>query len=163
MARWKLMTSHYLHVDGEEWEYTENDRVSGRPRRIKFKVPRLLDINDPTCWTNKWGSQGNEDGEIIVCYSGKGDSHDIVFYGDPTPDMVPVDDEAKEISAGLAARWNYKPDALVDHSQSLIDKFQFEMADVQAKPVPGLAELTTAIGEMAKQNQKLVETFARRI
>ena len=49
MARWKLMTSHYLNTPGEEWEYTENDRNTGRPRRIKFPVPRLLDINDPSC------------------------------------------------------------------------------------------------------------------
>lgn len=166
MARWKLMVSHYLNVDGEEWEYKENDRVTGRQRRMKLKVPRLLDINDPTCWTNKWGSQGNEEGEVIVCHEGKGDSHDIVFYGDPTPDMSPVDDEAKAISASFEDRWNYRPTAEDGgHSQSLIDKFQIEMGEIQSKPVeiPGLVELTTAIGKMAEQNQKLIETFARRV
>ena len=30
MARWKLMTPHYLNVEGETWEYTENDRQTGR-------------------------------------------------------------------------------------------------------------------------------------
>ena len=43
MARWKLMTPHYLNVDGEEWEYQETDRQTGRPRGTKFRVPRLLD------------------------------------------------------------------------------------------------------------------------
>ena len=49
MARWKLMTPHYLNVEGETWEYTENDRQTGRPKRVQFPVPRLLDIRDPSC------------------------------------------------------------------------------------------------------------------
>jgi len=159
MARWKLLTSHYLNTPGEEWEYTENDRNTGRPRRIKFPVPRLLDINDPSCWTNKWGGQGNEEGEVIVCYKDKGDSHDIIFTGDPTPDMVPIDDEAKVISAGFADIWRYKPESIgVDHSQSLIDRFQIEMAEIKTKPVeiPGLSDLVSAIGALIKQNERRV-------
>ena len=38
MARWKLMTPHYLNVEGETWEYTENDRQTGRPKRVQFPV-----------------------------------------------------------------------------------------------------------------------------
>jgi len=166
MARWKLMVSHYLNVPGEEWEYTENDRKTGRPRRTKFKVPRLLDINDPTCWTNKWGTRDNEEGEIIVCHEGKGDSSDVVFFGSPTPDMVPVDEEAKAISASFAHLWQVPVENTAgDYSQSLIDKFQVEMGEIQSRPVevPGLSDLTSAIGEMAKQNQKLLETFLRRV
>lgn len=156
MARWKLMTAHYLAVPNEEWEYTENDRTTGRPKRVKFPVPRLLDINDPVCWTNRWGNKDNEEGEIIVCWEGKGEKNDITFIGDPTPDMVPVDDEAKEISAKFEARWQNKPESYGDYSQSLIDRFQVEMADIKAKPVeiPGLAELTKAIGDLVSQNQE---------
>jgi hypothetical protein len=160
MARWKLMTPHYLNVPGEEWEYTENDRQTGRPKRIKYQVPRLLDIRDPSNWTNRWGNKDNEDGEIIVCWQGKGESSDIVFVGDPTPDMVPVDDEAREISATFEARWKTKPESMAgDFSQSLVDKFQIEMAEAQAKPVevPGLAELTAAIGSLVQTNQKMLE------
>jgi riboflavin synthase len=52
----------------------------------------------------------------------------------------------------------------MDYSQSLIDKFQIEMAEVKTKPaeVPGLSELTTAITKMAEQNQELVKTLTRR-
>ena len=57
MARWKLMTPHYLNVEGEEWEYQETNRTTGRPQRTKFPVPRLLDIRDPQCWTNQWGNK----------------------------------------------------------------------------------------------------------
>lgn len=160
MARWKLMTSHYLNVPDEEWEYTENDRATGRPLRRKFKVPRLLDINDPGCWTSKWGTQSNEEGEIIVCLEGRGEPKDIVFTGDPTPDMEPMDDEAKAISLTYAGRWKILPESISGgYSQSLIDQFQIEMAETQSKPaeVPGLADLTSAIGKLVEQNQKLIE------
>lgn len=161
MARWKLMTAHYLKTPGEEWEYTENDRTTGRPKRMKYPVPRLLDTKDPACWTNRWGNKDNEDGEIIVCWEGKGEASDIVFFGDPTPDMVPVDDEAREITASFSSRWQTQPENMAgDYSQSLVDKFQMEAAEAQARPVevPGLSELTQAIGALVQQNQKLVET-----
>lgn len=166
MARWKLMVSHYLNVEGEEWEYNETDRKTGKMKRTRFPVPRYLDINDPSCWTSKWGVKGDEEGEIIVCQPGKGEPGDIEFHGDPTPDMLPLDDEAKAISASFEVRWSYKPDGSdVTHSQSLVDRFQVEMAEAQAKPieVPGLAELTAAIGRMADQNQKIVESMSRRV
>jgi hypothetical protein len=165
MARWKLMTAHYLNVPNEDWEYTENDRTTGRPKRVKFPVPRLLDPRDPACWTNRWGNKDNEDGEIIVCHEGKGDAKDMVFIGDPTPDMMPIDDEAKALSASFEKRWAYKPETDVgDYSQSLVDKFQVELAEAQARPVevPGLAELTGAIGKLVEQNAKVIES-ARRV
>ena len=155
MARWKLMAPHYLNVPNEEWEYTENDRKTGRPKRFKFPVPRLLDPKDPTCWTNRWGSKDNEDGEVIVC-QGEGESGDIPFAGDPTPDMVPVDDEARTITAKFETRWNSRPeDSAGDYSQSLIDRFQIQMAEVTAKPVevPGLADLVGAIKDLVKTNE----------
>jgi hypothetical protein len=166
MARWKLMTPHYLNVEGEEWEYQETNRTTGRPQRTKFPVPRLLDIRDPQCWTNQWGNKDNAEGEIIVCYKGKGDPKDIVFTGDPTPDMYPVDDEAKEISAKFETRWGAKPENMAgDFSQSLIDKFQTELAMVQSKPaeIPGMTDLIANIGKLAEVNQKVLESAARRV
>lgn len=161
MARWKLMTAHYLKVPGEEWEYQEQDRRTGRPNRVKMPVPRHLDPQDPSCWTNKWGTKDDAEGEVIVCHEGKGEKTDHVFFGDPTPDMMPVDDEAREISAKFTERWSYKPEtAPVSYSQSLVDKFQQEKAAIEAKPqqieIPGLADLTTAMGAMVKQNQELM-------
>ncbi len=156
MARWKLATAHYLNSPGTEWEYNEVNRTTGRPERRKFAVPRYLDPRDPTDWNNRWGSSSNEDGEIIVCMEGKGESRDYIFYGDPTPDMIPIDDEATAISASFAELWKYKPDDLPgDYSQSLIDKFQEDMAEVSTKPVQveGLNELVAAIGTLVKQNE----------
>ena len=160
MARWKLISSHYLNVPDEEWEYSETDRKTGRPKKRKFAVPRLLDINDPTCWTNRWGGQGNEEGEIIVCYEGSGEDRDQIFTGDPTPEMIPVDDEAREISAKFERIWKYKPEeAMVSHSQSLVDQFQIEMAELRTKPteIPGMSDLVAAIGRQTEIMAKLID------
>lgn len=172
MARWKLMTSHYLNcVDPAEWEYSETDRTTGRQKRIRIPVPRYLDIRDPGDWTNKWNSGTNmaaskltnEDGEIIVCVPGAGLPGDIEFLGDPTPDMMPVDDEAVAISKTFENHWRYKPEGTVNYSQSLVDEFQTELADVHSKPatvqVDGLSDLVAA---MAAQTKALTEMLSAR-
>ena len=163
MARWKLSCPHYLNCRDSEWEYSENNRTTGRPMRKKFPVPHYLDPRDPGDWTNKWGNADNSEGEIVVCWEGKGQDRDITFYGDPTPDMIPVDDEAAVISATFADRWRYKPDsAEISYSQALVDEFQTELADKMSKPVeiPGLQELVAAIATMATQNQEILKTIA---
>jgi hypothetical protein len=168
MARWKLLGPHYLNTAArEEWEYSEADRKTGRPKRIKLPVPRLIDPHEPGDWTTAWGQGDNRDGETIVCIPGKGEDTDIEFLGDPTPDMIPVDDEARAISASFADHWRYKPEGTnVSHSQSLVDGMQAEMAELQAKPqtvhVEGLDTLVGAMAEMMKANQALIASLAVR-
>jgi len=170
LARWKLINPHYLMtVDPVEWEYSETDRVSGRPVRKKFTVPRYLDPRDPSDWTTRWGNKDNAEGEIIVCLPGKGDKGDVEFLGDPTPEMIPVDDEAKTISAGFADQWRYKPDLEVGtYSQSLVDQFQSQMAEAESKPatveVAGLADLVAAMAAQSEAIKALVQSNpARRV
>jgi hypothetical protein len=119
MARWLLRESHYLNSPGVYWEQQQTDRESGRQKRVQYPVPIHLNPNDPSDWNYKSGqahvSQGGKeftDGAIIVCHEGKGEAKDIVFIGDPTPGMEPIDDEAKEISAKFATTWNYDVFAL---------------------------------------------------
>lgn len=167
MARWKLTVSHYLNCKDTVWEYKEVDRETGRERRKTLPVPRYLDINDPNDWSKKWGNRDNQTGEIIVCLEGKGDPGDITFYGDPTPDMQPVDDEAKEISASWEEHWRYKPDgAELSYSQSLIDKFQVEVAELKAQPqkveIEGLSEMVQALAAMTQQNAELMKALTTR-
>lgn len=90
MARWKLLVPHYLFgyppdmtEEGIEWEYKETDRLTGREKRRRYKVPFYMDEG------------------AIVCHEGRGLESDIVFEGNPTHDMVPLDKEAKEITAKL--------------------------------------------------------------
>src|SRR5215469_11271581 len=100
MARWKLNDKHHLHVDGTKWEYTETDRSTGRPKRKQFDVPTFLDPADPGQWTVITAfDQGGRpaDGDIVVCWAGKGEAKDLVFAGEPTPDMTPLDDEARAV------------------------------------------------------------------
>lgn len=163
--RWKLATAHYLKVPGIEWEYMEQGMgKKGRTLRKKFLVPLFLDPRDSGDWTETWGLSDNPEGHIVVCYEGKGEPKDIVFEGDPTPDMIPLDDEAKALSAQYEKRWQYKVDGDMpgSYSQSLVDHFQEEMAFVQAKPVEvaGLSELVQAMAVMAQQNQAILQTIA---
>jgi len=95
MARWKLRCAHYLNVEGTEWEYSESGMGKrGRPAKVRFKVPRHLDPNEPADHTHlNWMNQG--DGVIIVAHEGTtNDPNDVIFSGAPTPDMDPIDDEA---------------------------------------------------------------------
>jgi hypothetical protein len=165
MARWKLLVAHYLNVPGTEWEYSEMGRTKGgRATKVRFKVPRHLDPNEPADHTHhNWRDSG--DGAIVVCHEGtSADPNDIPFTGDPTPDMEAIDDEAKRISASFASRWKHPIEALPGtFSQSLIDDFQRQMADVQAatkqEPVEGMSELLTAMAAMMKQNAELINAL----
>lgn len=168
MARWKLMGPHYLNTTGhEEWEYSETDRKTGRPKRMKLPVPRFLDPREPSDWTTSWGRGDDREGEIIVCLPGRGQESDVAFLGDPTPDMVPMDDEAREITAGFTERWRYKPEGTdIPHSQSLIDGMQAQMAELQSKPqtvqVEGLDSLVAIMAESAKNTNALIAALASR-
>jgi hypothetical protein len=165
MARWKLVAPHYLKVPGTTWEYKENSRTTGKPVRRVFDVPLLVDPREPSDWTQ---ILGRDDGIVVVCFEGKGEAGDITFEGDPTPDMVPMDDEAKAISAKFAGQWKHPIETLNStYSQVLVDNFQTEIVKLQAetnKPaaVEGMTELLTAMTVMMKQNQELISILTQK-
>ncbi|MGH7744735.1 MAG: hypothetical protein ACREQ5_07970 [Candidatus Dormibacteria bacterium] len=73
--------------------------------------------------------------------------------------MIPVDEEATIITQSFAERWSYKPDMVgIDYSQSLVDRFQIQMAEVSGRStkVEGLEELVSALGVMAKTNADIL-------
>ncbi len=133
MARWRLITGHYLNVlvDGEpiEWEYKEVDRTTGKQARKIFPVPMLMDPNDP--------ADCNYPGEIVVCHEGKGQRQDIIFVGDPTPDMEPYDEEAEAISASLRQSWEHPIESLPSTMSDGESAFMAKLMEAvgQAKPV----------------------------
>jgi hypothetical protein len=104
------MQPHYLNIlrlpDGTEgeWVKEETNRTTGRMARHTYKVPVLLDTNNPQDFNDQDG--------IIVCLEGKGERNDITFVGNPTPDMEPLDDEAEEISASMREKWDHPIDSL---------------------------------------------------
>jgi len=101
MARWKLTEPHYLSVPSERWEHTTVDSRIGKPVRKMYRVPKHLDPRLEDDW-NYRPENNNMDGEIIVCWEGKGLPRDIVFEGNPTPGMLPLDDEATEVSSSFS-------------------------------------------------------------
>lgn len=173
--RWKLRQAHYLNTPGQVWEYSEIDRTTGRPKRTQFPVPRLLDPMDPNDWTEKVVSNLGKiiDGSVVVCYEGKGLPTDVVFTGDPTPDMEPLDEEAVALSKSFAPKWKHPIESLPagGYAQVLQSQFEGELTKLMAnnnKPaqVEGMTELLTAITAMMKQNQEMmaamVENQAKR-
>lgn len=176
MARWRLSEPHYLRVKGVTWEYTETERVTGRPKRTQFEVPQLLDprIEDDL----KVFGQGTGDistWDIIVCNGHNPEPKDIVFHekdgspGVPTPSMIPLDDEAKEISAKYAKGWNqqYLEATGQTYAENLTDKLLQQISELQAgaKSAPqadGLSEMMAAMTAVMKQNAEILAKLTER-
>lgn len=158
MARWKLTASHYLTVAGNAWEQTEVDQMTGRQVRKRYEVPMQLDIQDPVMWNGNVIRNPRGEilgGDIIVAYaSGAHESKDYLFTGDPTPDMFPLDDEAKEISAGFTQKWNARPEEDVPYGEKLIAQLMAAKADADSKPssvqIEGLPEVLATFGKIAE-------------
>lgn len=167
MARWRLAAPHYLNVPGSEWEYKETDRTTGRPKRTLFPVPQLLNPEVPQDWNYVYGkdSFGQPDtGEIIV--SNIGDSNfpkDILFTSDPTPDMVPLDDDAKAISTRISSKYKHPIESLSGtYADEMLKDLGNQMDAVRAKaaePMQGMTELLTAMSAMMQQNQDMMKAL----
>jgi len=93
-----------------------------------YAVPALLDPNQPG---NSQERPNDGAGGYTVCYEGRGQPNDYVFAGDPTPDMEPIDDEAKVISASRKEFWKHPIEDLpVSYSQSILNDLQRQVADL---------------------------------
>jgi hypothetical protein len=176
MARWLLTQPHYLKVTDTFWEQTETDRVTGRQKKKKYPVPMHLDPRCAQDWNNKPGASsghisrgGNswDEGFITVCHEGKGESHDYVFTGDPTPDMEPIDEEAQAISATF--QWHdptrfFQPgEGEMTFAERMILTMQDEMK-AQAPAQNGALNDTLAMlaQAVAQQTQLLAKLSDRR-
>src|ERR1700746_1647419 len=102
MARWRLIEPHYLKVKGVTWEYQETDRATGRQVRKTFPVPQHFHPDIEVDWTER---DGKDYGIVAVSDGHNAKPSDIIFEGNPTPGMLPLDDEAKEISARFEPKW----------------------------------------------------------
>ena len=175
MARWKLMTSHYLNIPGTDWVYEETDRNTGKRGRKVFPVPTLMDPADPTIQ--------NRMGDVVVTDSDTPERGEHQFLGEPTPDMEPMDDDAEKISVSLAHKWKHPIETLPgqgDYSQSLISAFQRQIDEIialkpptPANPIPvagvdpaAFAELQEQVAALMAKNAELqaaAEKPARRV
>ena len=169
MARWRLLQPHYLPCPGNTWTQREVDRVTGKQVQRMYPVPRLLDPKDPVDWTVK---HNRDEGEVNVCYEGKGEARDIVFAGDPTPDMEPIDDEARAISKRFEASGQWKhpindlPAQGGSYTDGMMADWHQQMANLQAaQPISagvGLEqfnELQVTMQAMLAQNEALLKAL----
>lgn len=169
MARWRLTAKHYLPVAGTEYEYKETNRDTGRQVRKVFEVPLYLDPDQPSDWTDR------VNGEIIVSNGEGAERSDIIFQGNPTPDMEPLDDEAEAISAALRQKWehpieslpanggmNENEKAFMENMMAAFAKASGEPTAVSAKGVDNdrLVKLEEQLAALAEQNAKLQAQLA---
>lgn len=129
MARWKLTEPHYLCVPGTFWEQVTTDRITQRPIRKQYPVPLHVDPRIDSDWTHK-DPLNPMDGWIVVCLAGKGEPRDIVIDQEPTPGMLPLDDEAREISA----KYTWTP------NDRVLDDFNMDQSSNQAKILNSLTK-----------------------
>lgn len=164
MARWKLTEKHYLNVPGTRWEFQTVDRTTGRPQRKVFTVPLYLDPENPDDCNYKDGY----DNWIIVAYEASAEGRDIIFVGDPTPGMLPIDDEAKAISAKF--KWT-PTQGLDDESKEnsyqsklllgLIDQMADMSVKASAAPMaPGMEQFLTMMTQMMQQQTEILAKLA---
>ena len=164
MARWKLTEPHYLNVPGTKWELTMQNRTTGKPQRKVFDVPLYLNPEDEGDWNVREGF----DGYIAVCHVAEGLHTDIEFIGDPTPGMLPLDEEARVLTAKFA----WKPTQGTDE-ESKMASFQNQvlnglidqMSDVQtrasaAQSVQGMDQLIAVMTQMMAQQGELIAKLA---
>lgn len=159
MARWSLRNSHYLNVPGNEWMHEETDRETGRRNRKIYTVPQLLDPNNPQ------DQNYRELGEVIVCHEGKGEPRDIVFVGEPTPEMEPLDSEAEAITASLRQKWEHPIDTLpanggMNEQESAFMKAMMSQFAQNAQPNSSVPQaefdkLKEQVAELMAQNATL--------
>ncbi len=165
MARWRLTEPHYLAVPTERWEHTTTDSRTGKLVRKMYKVPRYLDPRVEDDWNVKLNGM---DGEIHVCWEGKGIPNDIVFEGNPTPGMLPLDAEAEEISG----KFSWTPTQGIDEDSqrqsfyarlgdSLIEQMaELKVARELAPVTPSLDKFMETMLAMMGQNQQILAALA---
>jgi hypothetical protein len=161
MARWRLTQPHYLNVPGTEYRYEETDRETGEAARSVFAVPRFLHPENPRDCRSPEG--------CVVAYKGSHARGDWVFEGKPTPDMEPLDDEARKISEGFAAEWKHPIDSMESQggfAEALLQKLSkqldaaFAGAKGNAVSVGGVsaeefAKLQEQVGALMAKNAEL--------
>lgn len=159
MARWRLTQKHYLKVEGTEWEYKETTN-SGRAIKKVFPVPMFLDPDYPFDCNYPREAREQDRNEIIVAHKAGALPHDYIFEGPPTPDMIPLDDGAKTISAGFALQWGSPPAESGDegYTGKLLSQLTetLQSFNASAKPSGAVSE-SSIIAEMQAQMKQLIE------
>ena len=147
MPRWKLLETHYLRIEGTEWEYKEVNRANGREIRKKFPVPLHLDPKVESDWN---GKDALDNGCIVVAYGSDAQPRDYIMTDlQVTAGMEGLDPEAKRLSAEyMNTIPKLEGDENATYSERLLDKFIQELADVQAKAATAKPAQVEGVGDL---------------
>lgn len=174
--RWKLTEAHYLKVAGTFWEHNQVDRKTGKPIRKQYPVPLFLDPMslddmithgqmDPNLPSNQ-----PEDWMLVVAQGESSFTKDVIFEGEPTPGMLPLNDEARAISEKYSkGRW--QPTQGIDEDSQresfsnkiingLLDQVHTLKESVVA-PTAGMAEFMETMTAMMKQQHEIIAMLAQ--
>jgi hypothetical protein len=161
MARWKLNVAHYLNVPGTEWEQKEIDQQTGKQARKIYPVPMYLDPKD------KADLNYPQDDMIVVALQGTAHQpRDIIFTGDPTPDMEPLDDEAEKLSEKRRPFWSHPiedlPGSGHSYAEARMQEFEGQIAAIIAKQgTPRDSATVSRLEAEVTRLSKLVETLMK--
>jgi len=165
MARWRLTEPHYIYTDPDTvWERIETDTETGRQIRKQYVVPAYFHHEIEADWTDK------VEKAVFVCDGNNCQKRDIVFKGDPTPGMMPVDDEAKAITDKFKHKWNI-PDtikwgpgqyssALADHFAEQQDRINMKMSAMTEQNTQAINQFMQQMGLQQSQMMKILEILA---
>ncbi len=103
MARWKLTAKHYLEAlqfgQPSEWQREEINVQTGRAFRKTYPVPMFIDPEDPFCINRTTGF-------CVIAMEGSAQPGDLECKNfKPTPDMEPLDEEARQLSEAERPHW----------------------------------------------------------
>lgn len=165
MARWRVTAKHYINArqfgEPTTWVREETNRDTGRAFRRTFPVPLYIDPEDPICINKNLGF-------CVVALDGSEMPGDIVFDGPPTPDMEPMDDSAREITAKESVKWKDPINSLPieigeDFGNKLLAMLTSQMntmapvnTSLKAATDPQIAELKAMLAAQQEQIAKLL-------
>jgi hypothetical protein len=163
MARWRLTAKHYIHVirggEKSQWVREETNRDTGRVARTTYLVPTYLDPDAP--------ADQNYPGEIVVSRAKGAQARDLIFEGQPTFDMEPLDEEAEAITAQVKAKGGHPIDDLPtafgeSYGERLLSTLSTQLEKVMSngppvydKPPENYAALEAEVAKLKAENAKL--------
>src|SRR3974390_1952394 len=166
MARWRLLEPHYLFTDpGAVWEHMETERTTGRQIRKQYPVPRYFHHEAESDRTDGVGQM------VVETDGNNAQPTDIIFKGEPTPGMMPLDDAAKAITEKNKEKWSlpnrmFDPNSpgdyatnLADHFVQQQDKVNMKMSELAERRDQGMDKFMETMAAMMEQNQRILEAL----
>jgi hypothetical protein len=170
MARWKLTAKHYLQAlqfgQPSEWQREEINVQTGRAFRKTYPVPMFIDPDDPFCINRHVGY-------CVVATEGSDQPGDLIVSNfKPTPDMEPLDDEARQLSEAERPNWINPIDGLSpmmgeDFANQLLAALQQQMNKTSISPGQAgvnseVSNLSTLVAAQQRQIDQLLAALSGR-